>query len=265
MSKVLNRRQLAKIRKSLGSWMKTRTGERFLREQQEAIQSLLPTLFGYEMLQMSAFANVDFSASSKISHQFFIDPLASHGGNSAQAHYDSLPLADESIDLVLLHHVLDFSDNPHQVLREVDRVLVPHGVVILTGFNPISLLGSWRWLCRRFSRQSIRPIQSLTAHRIKDWLRFLDLRLESEQYGCFFFGLKDGTKIKGLDCYLSRMKLPFGGYYLMQIRKERVGVTPLKPRWGQVISPISEVVARPVVGMSENNTSIQKGRKLETC
>jgi ubiquinone/menaquinone biosynthesis C-methylase UbiE len=40
-----------------------------------------------------------------------------------------LPLAANSIDLVVMPHTLEFAPDPHQMLREVERVLVPEGQV----------------------------------------------------------------------------------------------------------------------------------------
>lgn len=63
--------------------------------------------------------------------------------------FDELPFASASIDLVVLPHVLEFAEEPHQILREVERVLIPEGQVIICGFNPVSLWGArhvWsRW------------------------------------------------------------------------------------------------------------------------
>ena len=58
-----------------------------------------------------------------------------------RAHWHELPFDAQSIDLILLPHALEFIDNPHEVLREVDRVLRPEGRVLILGFNPWSLFG----------------------------------------------------------------------------------------------------------------------------
>src|SRR5690625_7466005 len=54
---------------------------------------------------------------------------------------EALPFETQSIDLILLPHVLENAYDSHQVLREIERVLVPEGLVIITGFNPLSLWG----------------------------------------------------------------------------------------------------------------------------
>ena len=62
--------------------------------------------------------------------------------------YEELPFATHSIDLVVMPHILEFTEDPHQVLREVERVLVPEGHVVITGFNPASLWGVRQYLTR---------------------------------------------------------------------------------------------------------------------
>ena len=45
------------------------------------------------------------------------------GGPSAVGEFHRLPVESDSIDAILLPHTLDYSDRPHEILREVDRVL----------------------------------------------------------------------------------------------------------------------------------------------
>ncbi|MCQ4062135.1 class I SAM-dependent methyltransferase, partial [Klebsiella pneumoniae] len=57
------------------------------------------------------------------------------------AEFEELPFESQSLDMIVLPHVLEFSEDPHQLLREVERVLMPEGRVVITGFNPMSLWG----------------------------------------------------------------------------------------------------------------------------
>jgi len=79
----------------------------------------------------------DFLRTNRMPFRF----TAGSGRVQVETDYTALPFAAASIDLVLLPHVLEFASNPHQVLREVERVLVPEGQVVIAGFNPISLFG----------------------------------------------------------------------------------------------------------------------------
>src|SRR2546428_10118869 len=80
-----------------------------------------------------------------------------------------LPLASQSIDLLALPHVLEFSAQPHALLREAERVLRAEGSIVISGFNPLSLWGAARALGweRRQVPSSRRFIGLL---RLKAWL-----------------------------------------------------------------------------------------------
>ncbi|MBV8210423.1 MAG: methyltransferase domain-containing protein [Burkholderiaceae bacterium] len=100
--------------------------------------------------------------------------------------YEELPFATQSIDLVVLPHILEFAQEPHQVLREVDRVLVPEGQVIITGFNPASLWGLRQMLARAGARPYLpRDGQFISLPRIKDWLKLLSFEASRGCFGCY--------------------------------------------------------------------------------
>jgi SAM-dependent methyltransferase len=100
--------------------------------------------------------------------------------------FDELPFASQSIDLLVLPHVLDFAQEPHRVLREADRVLVPEGQIIITGFNPASLWGTRHWM----GRLGLRPFlpassQMIALPRLKDWLKLLSFDVNRGRFGCY--------------------------------------------------------------------------------
>ncbi len=64
-----------------------------------------------------------------------------------------LPFAEKSVDACLLSHTLAYAANPHRILREVDRVLIDDGWLVISGFNPFSLLGLGNW-CRYYVSDS---------------------------------------------------------------------------------------------------------------
>jgi len=102
------------------------------------------------------------------------------------ARFDELPFASQSIDLIVLPHVLEFSHDPHSVLREVDRVLMPEGHLVLTGFNPASMWGAHHWLRRIGVRPFLpRSSQLIALPRIKDWLKLLSFEVNRGRFGCY--------------------------------------------------------------------------------
>lgn len=92
--------------------------------------------------------------------------------------FDALPLPSDTIDVVVLHHALDFSDHPQAVLAEAARVLRPGGRLILLGFNPYSRLGVTKWLASPWREASVWRHNSLRRARLADWLALLGFGVE---------------------------------------------------------------------------------------
>ena len=102
------------------------------------------------------------------------------------AHFGELPFASQSLDLVVLPHVLEFAREPHQVIREVDRVLRPEGRLLVSGLNPVSLWGARQVLLRGLLPPFLpREGQFLAPPRLRDWLQLLGFELERTRYGCY--------------------------------------------------------------------------------
>lgn len=100
--------------------------------------------------------------------------------------FDELPIATASTDLVVLPHVLEFAENPHDILREVERILVPEGQVIITGFNNLSLWGAREELGKLAGAPFLPPGADLIAFtRLKDWLKLLSFDIDRGRFGCY--------------------------------------------------------------------------------
>jgi SAM-dependent methyltransferase len=124
--------------------------------EQARIDAVVADLFGYNALQLGL-PQLDLLARTA-------SPCARWPASSGQVDVlcdlRQLPFAAHSIDLVVMAHVLEFHDDPHQILREVERVLIPEGEVIITGFNPLSIWGLRRDspTARRFSLERPLPV-----------------------------------------------------------------------------------------------------------
>ena len=117
-------------------------------------------------------------------------------GDTVSLHcaFDALPYPDSSIDLVVLPHALELSRDPHLTLREVERVLVPEGRVVITGFNPASLWGLRQRAGRAgrslgLAREGSLYLPSagdfIGYWRLRDWLRLLSFEVEGGRFGCW--------------------------------------------------------------------------------
>jgi SAM-dependent methyltransferase len=117
-------------------------------------------IFGYHALQLGL-PEIDALRENRMPLRFCAaDRQLEVGAEKGQRRvaiinrYDELPFATHSIDLVVMPHILEFAPDPHQVLREVERVLVPEGHVVITGFNPASMWGL-RQFCTRLAQVAV--------------------------------------------------------------------------------------------------------------
>src|SRR3954454_4326563 len=142
---------------SLSGWFGTPLGAYVLGWELVQFDSAVDDVFGFRAVQVGL-PEVDFLRQNRIPFRFSValEPGAGVAGDPLQ-----LPLASQSVDLLALPHVLEFHHNPHEVLREAERVLMPEGQVVISGFNPVSLLR----LRRPFEAKSIGFV------RLRDWLR----------------------------------------------------------------------------------------------
>ena len=109
------------------------------------------------------------------------------GAPSAVADLHRLPVESDSIDAVLLPHTLDYSDRPHAILREVDRVLRSNGQIVILGFKPGGL-----WGLRRLVPGAGLPPGAdhlISDRRLRDWLQLLDMRIQSSSRYFFHWPL----------------------------------------------------------------------------
>ncbi|HET20231.1 MAG TPA: SAM-dependent methyltransferase, partial [Chromatiales bacterium] len=147
--------------------------------------------------------------------------------------FEALPLAAESVDLVLMHHVLEYALDPHQVLREADRVLLPEGHLLLMTFNPV---GPWglRGLIQA-GRRAPWYGHRLGRKRLHDWLGLLGYDVQAEAWaghGCLrHFNRTGASQVEQLGArFLPRL----GMTHLLLARKRVSMPAPIRHRWNLV-------------------------------
>ena len=163
-------------------WLATPQGQYVLAWEQTKHDLLVADIFGFNAVQIGL-PQHDFMRANRMPFRFRADDSTGVCVDvRANPHF--LPFDSASIDLVVLPHVLEFAVNPHQILREVERVLVPEGHVIVTGFNPFSLWG----VRRKFARAGAAPPwrgQYLSVTRLKDWFALLGFETQAGSFGCY--------------------------------------------------------------------------------
>lgn len=224
------------VRRRLREWFATAPGRSLMQSEQRAIAQILPNLFGYHLIQIGRPDDTDLLGSSRINHRAIIDidPGAAAGGDCAAVCLaEAMPLAADSTDVLLLPHVLEFVSDPHQVLREIERVLIGEGHAVITIFNPWSLWGLWRLLlawreeppwCGHF----------LSLARLKDWLNLLGFEITLVE--CLFFRppLRSERLLAQL-AFLEKLGHwcwpMFGAVHVVVAKKRVIPLTPARELW----------------------------------
>lgn len=232
-------------------WFESPLGRSLLVEEQDALNDSLQYVFGYHLLQIGVSGRLDLTGASLISHRFCIHPYPEANPRlGALADFNHLPLPAETIDAVVLHHALDFSQSPHHLLRETTRILIPRGHLMILGFNPWSLWGIWASLARLFSKSPRWRFQYLRLGRLLDWLALVDMEPIAVYKGFFRPPLGQENAIKHLqwvERWGKRLRLPWGGFYLIVARKDHIPLTPVKPAW-KPYRPLRGLAVTRIVG-----------------
>lgn len=201
-----------------------------LEREQDLYDQGVADIFGYHAMQLGL-SDHDLLRAARI-------PLRVLAGYGAPAQVltrpDELPFDTGSLDLVLLPHVLEFSESPHRILRDVERAMMPGGHLLLTGFNPRSLWGLRRWLGRKAGYPWCGKFISLP--RIKDWLKLLGLEVVSGRFACYAPPLaRPGltNHMRFLEPAGDRWWAVCGGVYFLHAIKQVPGVRPIKPQWNE--------------------------------
>jgi SAM-dependent methyltransferase len=247
---------------SLTDWFQTAPGSYLLGWEQAQFELAVANLFGYNALQLGL-PELDTLATNRMPHRWLALPEELLGqapqadGDAAEGPAASslrvalvtnaaaLPFPESSLDLVVLPHTLELSADPHHVLREVERVLVPEGRVVISGFNPNSLWGLRQSRGRLAGRLGLQALgwsdlylpeagDFIGPGRLRDWLRLLSFELESERFGCYRPAVRSEKwlqRMAWMDKAGARWWPIFGSVYFLVAVKRVRGVRLLGPAW----------------------------------
>ncbi|MBQ0711572.1 MAG: class I SAM-dependent methyltransferase [Porticoccus sp.] len=240
---------LADAQASLGSWFQTHYGQYLLQREQEALIQVMPELGAHRMMRLGVTPHQLLTGEFNHLHSFSIGPsLGVQSGCNVVADYDSLPLPSETVDTVLLHHALEFSQYPHEVLKEAARVLTPCGHMVLVVLNPISFFGLAKWPARLLSSQAVWRHHSLRHRRLIDWLRLLNCHPVKAVSGSFPLPLqwpKTDNEIGFTEKIGQKYRLPWGSFYIVVARKYVARPTLHGPRrWKSIGIPVAPAVKK---------------------
>jgi SAM-dependent methyltransferase len=217
--------------------------------ERELLAELAGGLFGYQLVQLGSLGpGQDYLAGCPVQQKTTVDLFGCLSDAQLCAQPEHLPLASACIDAIILPHTLDFAEDPHQVLREAERVLIPEGRLLLTGFNPWSLWGLWRLLRRPF-RRARRQVpwcgHFLSYPRLQDWLTLMGFDIERTDVRVFRPPLRREAALKRLGFVerIGQRYLPMlAGVYVLQAVKRVSTLRPVGPVWRR-----APALGRPMV------------------
>ena len=214
---------------NLYEWLQSPLGKYVLEREQQYLDEAVVDIFGFNAMQLGL-GQCAFLRTSRIPLRFTVAP---DGGANISALGEELPIATQSMDLVVLPHVLEFAAEPHQILREVDRVMMPEGRVIITGFNPWSLWGLRQAL--DLSRRDYPWCGTfISLVRMKDWLALLGFDVSAGKLGCYIPPVRSEKwrrRFGFMEPAGDRWWGVAGGVYMLQAIKRVRGMRLIMPKW----------------------------------
>ncbi len=224
----------------LFDWFDTGVGVQLVNAEKAVLNEILPDLFGYYLVALAHPQQADRFAASRVSRRMLMNicardylPPLKPTGFQGQVH--QLPLQTDCVDVLVLPHILEFSRQPHEVLREAERVLIPEGHVVILGFNPLSLWMLW-WLALGWRGAVPWCGTFRSVSRVRDWLALLGFDVVATHYYFFRPPIQNNSilrKLSFLEKLGQRLWPIFGGGYAIVAKKRVVTLTPLRPRWSR--------------------------------
>lgn len=272
---------------ALGDWLETPAG-RYVREwEQRCLDTLTADIFGFNALQVGM-PQIDALAANRMPHKWLSDlalpaSMVSHETSTEEKvpveteqaellaveeaaaaprrislvhDFNELPFPSRSLDLVVLPHVLEFSPEPHQILREVERVLIPEGQLIICGFNPASLWGARQGIGLLSGAPYLpRASEFIGLPRLKDWLKLLNMGLNDAHFACYAppaMSEKWLNRFGFMENAGGRWWPYFGAVYVVHAIKRIKGMHLIGPAWSKAM------VGAPGSVPATNKTHIRK-------
>jgi SAM-dependent methyltransferase len=225
-------------------WFETPPGRYLLAWERAEFDRAVSDIFGFHALQLGL-PELDTLQANRMPHKWLAlrEPPS---GDAVQPQaalitdFAALPFEANSLDLVVLPHSLELNTDPHATLREVERVLVPEGKVVICCLNPASLWGLRQRRAHLYRRLGFGELflpdagDFIGYWRLRDWLRLLSFEVESGNFGCYRPAMKTEKwldRYDWLDHAGERWWPIFGAVYFLVAVKRVRGIKLIGPVW----------------------------------
>ncbi len=249
-------------------WHNSIYGKEFYKTELNTLKNNLNNIFGFHVLQIGADESnylKDLGDKLKINHKITLSNNLSTDlpttKNILFANDCFIPLASQSIDAVLMAHAFEFTSDPHALLREIDRILLPEGHLIILSFNPWSLWGLRKTFTFRKPPQMEKSFpwddsgRWFSSRRVTDWLSLLNYKVTFKQH-YFFRPYISNEKLFRYTKFFENIGkiIPLGaaGFCIIAVKKQ-VGLELIRPKWQSDVSFVGKSsYAKPSMRINEN-------------
>jgi len=221
------------LRRDLANWLTSPLGGSLLAQEEALVEDALEDVFGLHLVQVGYWGGerLRFLNPARVQSKTL---WAAGPRDAVDVCCDpaALPARSDSIDAVVLPHTLEFVDDAYALLRELDRVLVSEGQLVVLGFNA---LGPWSWR-HRLTHDGFPPgmRRLLREGRVRDWFALLGFEVVCARRYLFappFARLQAGRGQRFFS-KLGWLAPPFlAGAYLLKARKRVYALRRPKLRW----------------------------------
>jgi SAM-dependent methyltransferase len=220
--------------REMQAWLRTPLGQRVYALECRLASEALAQVFGWQLLQIGLWGDDDGLIAEARTQRKLV--LAWHGDRgpgqpaAIRSRTDSLAVASDSVDAVVLPHTLEYEPEPHEILREVGRVLSGEGHLIVFGFRPLSTWG----LRHVFASQGFPPgcERLIGERRLRDWLKLLGFEIVDARRYLFTLPWGSAASSQGfMERTGERLWPMLAAGYAIKARKRVYAITPILPRW----------------------------------
>jgi SAM-dependent methyltransferase len=227
LSRSISQADLIQLLGEARQWLSGAAGQMLLEAESDVQREVMPRCFGQYLVQYGLAPDLLEQECARQWHRWHLD-IAGRSGSIAVEEV-RWPFSPQSLDVVMLHHALDFSLSPRALLREASQTVRAGGHLLIFGFNPWSA-----WGCSHYLGHSwLGEAGFVSPARLVDWLELLGFAVEKRLDGCYRPPLVSPAWLQRLSC-LERLGqqrlLPGGGFYCLLARRQMLGATPQRER-----------------------------------
>ena len=216
--------------RDLIKWYRKSATSMYKKEVVEHLSELKKLLQGRHALFLGL---TDYKKKFESSHYISFAHLDDNSLYEHESESKKLPFEDDSHDVIIIFHALDYTSNPYNLIREIDRIATDDAKIAIVGFNNFSLWGIVKPLMKNTSYPWMLDFHSVFS--VKEWFKILSYEVSYKDTSFLIPFLNQVTqkylyKVK----FLQKIFLPnLGGLYYYVFNKKVLPLIPMKMKFKQ--------------------------------